>query len=675
MKITVEWLKDYLETNATPNEIGDTLTMLGIECEGIEDSPLGPVLEIKVTPNRGDCLSVFGLARELAAKNFEQYKPTELFYQAAKGWSLGDENQTPSEGKVIIKDPDLCPRYSARIFKNIKPGPSSAKIQSRLEACGMRPISLLVDLTNYVMIEIGQPMHAFDLNKLKSKTIVVQKANNHKKITTLDNIERKLASDMLLICDAEDPIAIAGVMGGADSEVSNTTTEILLESAHFDPVSVRKTRRALGMSTEASYRFERYVDPSGTVRALNRFADLLKNECGIQTELGVHDIYPHDIIMPHIITRENKWNEVLGISIPKAAAASILNALGCKVVDYESGLQITPPTWRSDINIEEDVIEEIGRLWGYEHIPEELPAGATPLGGEDAYAAFRTNARKALIRLGCEEILSHTLRNESPLDNSGNKITLRNPGSPETALLRCSLLPGLAEAALRNRGRRLTLFECGRVFINDKERRYIAFLTEGRVLPEHWTAKESPVFDFFTVKGMIEAFGNILNKEIRFSPSSDQRFHPAQQAILKCDDLDIGITGKIETTIASTLSLSPETYVCEIDLDTLFECPSINIKYQNLSVFPSVRRDLAMSIDKSIPYETIKQCVIKSAGETLESVSLFDVYEGKGIEEGKHSIGISIVLRHSSHTLTDEEANDIRENVFEALSAIGAVRR
>jgi len=674
MKIPIEWLLEYIETDASFEEIGKTLTMLGIELEGIEDSPLGHVLDVKVTPNRGDCLSILGIARELAAKDCRIYKPTELMLEAVRSWRKEDEGKA-SPAQIEILEPELCPRYAACIFDNVRISSSSEKIQARLHASGMRPINVIVDITNYVMLELGQPLHAFDLDRLEENQIVVRCAKPGEKIVTLDGVERELKEDMLVICDARRPVAIAGVMGGQDSEVSEKTKRVLLESAHFDPRSVRRTRKTLGLSTEASYRFERFVDPEGVVRALNRFADLLKRECGIEPLEGVTDLYPRSPAFKKLFVRPERWNTLLGTNIPTAGAAAILNSLGCRVQERDGKLEVTPPSWRDDLNIEDDLVEEIGRLHGYENIPEKLPSGSTPQGGEVELGSFLTRTRHAMLRLGFVEILTHTFRPPSPLDPECERVRVRNPVSPELALLRPSLLPGLAEAASRNRLKTMRFFEIGRIFRDGWEFPALAMMLAGNLLEEHWEQKDAPPIDFFSSKGILEELFKVLRRPLSFEASKDQRLHPFRQASVMSDSRKIGVFGQLLPRLAEEMDLPDVTFIAELDLSSLSEVPELKSIYRPFSPFPPVRRDIAMSIAKTISYSEIEKRLREGAGEVLEKIWLFDVYEGPGIEKGHHSLAFALILRHPSRTLTDEEANEIRERAFRNVEELGAKRR
>jgi phenylalanyl-tRNA synthetase beta chain len=669
MRVTVEWLADFVRTAAGAAEIGDLLTMQGLELERIDDSDLGPVLDFKVTPNRGDCLSVLGLARELCAKDPVRYAPTELFLRLARPAA-----KTAPPNLIEIQDPDLCPRYALGILKELPAGQTSDRIERRLTAAGMRPINLMVDLTNYVMLELGQPLHAFDFDKLQGGRIVVRQAMPGEKIKTLDGVGRPVAPPMLMICDVERPVAVAGVMGGEDSEITSSTRNILLESASFDPVSVRKTRKALGMSTEASYRFERHVDPAGVVRAIERCAELIREATGLDVLSEIQDLaFPAET--PEVAVHEAKWNRLLGLEVPRASAAASLQALGCSGRESEAGLCVTPPTWRADLRLEEDFVEEIGRLWGYEKIAEALPFGSTPLGGEEPKARFRSRVADAIVDLGFTEVVNHTFGGSSPLDPETEAVELRNPAAPELAYLRRSLLPGISKSAAKNRGRALSIFEIGHIFSTNSERRSLGIFMSGEIEPEHWENSSKTKADFFAMKGVVKELCDTLGRSPIFSLSSDPRFRTGRRAEVSVYGRIVGIFGEISAQVAEELDLPQGCLAAEIDIDTLHECKETARIYTPVSQFPAVRRDLAFVIDKDVQYEKIESAIRSVVGSIAERVWLFDVFAGKGVPEGKHSLGVAHLLRAEDRTLTDKEANDARSRALAAVASMGGSER
>ena len=675
MKVTVEWLKEYVATEASAEEIGATLTMLGLELEEVETSEIGPVLNFKVTPNRGDCLSVLGLARELAAKDMQRFRPTPLMTSAISGFLRGDENQSISNWKISIDNATMCPRYAVREFENVNIKPSSVKLQKRLIACGMRPINVIVDITNAVMLELGQPLHAFDADKIANKQITVRTARTEESLTTLDGQLRKLTQTMLMICDFEKPMAIAGVMGGANSEVSDSTKNILLESAHFEPTQVRATRKSLGMSTEASYRFERFVDPDGVVRSLNRFSDLFFAEIGVDCLPGICDINASKTTQSAILVRENRWNKLLGMDVPKASAATILTSLGFAVVEKNDNLETTSPSWRSDINREDDLVEEIGRVWGYEHIPEVAPTGTTPLGRIAPFPQFLLDIRNTMLRLGMIEALTHTLGAESDLSIPTTRVEIRNPASPELYFLRSSILPGIANVARKNRGSDLSAFEIGNVFHGDYEFPMLGILMHGSILSSHWEGEKETKVDFYSIKGVLESLANIIHRNIEFSNSDDPRLHPTRRAKISNCDIELGIVGQINPNVADREDIPKETMVAEIDLLAIYKITKNPPTYTPISHYPSMRRDMAIVVSKEVPYASIENEIRSATGTLLEDIWLFDRYEGKGMDAGKHSLAIALVLRMKDGTLTDEDANKVLEDAWSRLQVLGAKQR
>ncbi|HVT13048.1 MAG TPA: phenylalanine--tRNA ligase subunit beta [Fimbriimonadaceae bacterium] len=699
MKFPYSMLRDYVETKLDADAVGDLLTMAGFELEDIEEAEGDKVLDIKVVSNRGDGLSVFGLAREVLAKDVEA-KPTELYKRAAKRfgaspgvateptyhWEAKDLPKlldvSPQSGRVSVSvETEDCTRYACLLFDGVRNGDAPEWLQKRLRQSGQRPISLLVDLSNYVMLEVGQPLHTFDLDKLAGPAIVVRKARAGEKLTTLDGGEHELRPDQMMICDAERPIAAAGIMGGEATEVDSGTTRVLLESAHFLNTSVRRTRKQLGLSTDASYRFERSVDPEGVVAALERFAELLAQVEGGGSRIpGCIDVYPNPLTRAPIELDMKRSDMLLGMPISEEEAVGYLERLGFQVMRGDL-LMVAPPTWRPDVVREEDLIEELGRVHGFEQIPERLPTGTTIRGGTSGFEAWTDKVREACVRSGFIQTISHSLRDRGPLDDAqALPVELRNPNSPDMAWLRNSILPCLADNAKRNGGRDVHLFEIGRVFVqigdSHVESVALGFLSQGALNPADWLDKQPQAANFFTLKTTLEQVFAAGGIHVAFDPRwSDPRFHPTRQAGLACGEGVHGVIGQIHPDIAEQLDLPEDTVLAEMHIDSLYEHHHAGPKLKPISRNPAVRRDIALLIDKSVPFETIDRKLGEALGDVLEKRWLFDVYEGKGIPEGKHSLAIALQLRKQGSNFTDEEANQVREKAVQALAELGGTPR
>lgn len=667
-------IRELVETSLSADEVGEMLTMLGFELEGIEEVEGEPVLEIKVVANRGDGLSSLGLAREILAKDPDS-KPTELYLR------LGARNiSAQSSGFAITIESDLCSRYAGQIYHDVQNGDSPAWLQQRLRQANQRPISLLVDLTNYVMLEMGQPLHAFDLDKLKGPGIRVREALSGEKLTTLNEIEHTLRAGDLLICDEERPIALAGIMGGLDTEVGASTRNMFLESAHFSSDAIRPTRRALNISTEASYRFERSVDPAGVIVALARFAELYTAITGRAPSSPITEVVRSEPQPRTLNLRLDRTKALLGMEVSHAECEGYLTKLGFTVTTTDTGQTVTAPTWRQDIELEEDLIEEVGRVHGYDKIPSILPEGSSQGGGVFGLYRIIETAKKTMLRCGLDQMWSHSLRCESPLDfNPVRRIEVRNPHSPELRFLRSSLLAGLAEAALKNGGKNVHLFEIGKVFVKGDfehdESPELAILVTGQLETPHFSQKEVPSADFWTVKGIIEELGHLVQDDVSFALPRlpDHRFHPTRQSGIMVDGgkLWVGTMGQIHPDIALELGLPEQTFMAEVDLLVFFQNPDSPFTLVPLSRNPSVRRDIAVVFPTSVAYSEIEASIHQSAGPMLENVTLFDVYTGTGIEPGMQSLGIAMQLRKMNENMNDEEANAVRDSVVAGLSRLG----
>ncbi len=547
-----------------------------------------------------------------------------------------------------------CTRYACLILRNVTRSDSEPWMQARLRQAGMRPISLMVDITNYVMLEVGQPLHAFDYDKLIGGRIVVRKARPGEKLTTLNGIEHDLQPDQMMICDAERPVAAAGIMGGLDTEVGPDTKTILLESAHFGNKSVRRTRKQLGLSTEASYRFERSVDPEGVVTAINRcMALLLAADPGV-VGTDIVDAYPTKPNVSEIDLRVSRASKLLGMPITHGEAQSYLSRLGFKPETIsDDTFRVKLPTWRPDIVREVDLVEELGRVHGYDKIPERLLEGTTTMGGPQGFQLWTDWLREAAVRSGLTQIISHSLRDLHPLDEPGaGRIGPRTPSSPEMAYLRSSLLPSLADAARRNNPKDIHIFELGHVFrgqsgghedmpinlttftgsaspplpvrhrasdsptsptegrgegfelapglqlsaIGYEETIRLGILTVGPQLPMAWSSSEASSSGFFTLKGRLEAaFGEVgVNLSFMTPLEIDPRLHPSRQASIFAGDRLIGFLGQLHPDAASATGLAPDTVVAEVSIAEAYAGRSLNLDLHGVSRHPAVRRDMSV---------------------------------------------------------------------------------
>lgn len=668
-------LRDWVKTPLSVQEVGDLLTMTGFEIESIDEVEGELVLDVNIMANRGDGASVLGLAREILAKSPES-SGTDLYERAVQRFPAADAGARDiwSRATVLVESPN-CTRFACRVFEGLTNGESPEWIQERLRRVGQRPISLLVDLTNYVMLETGQPLHAYDLDLLEGSRIVVRQAIDGEPLTTLDGRKHNLHPNNLVICDAVKPIGIAGVMGGSETEVSGATTRCLLESAHFVNTSVRRTRKQLGLFTEASYRFERHVDPEGVVAALNRFAELLAQIQGRKPVGGVIDVRQTTPEPKEVHLRMDRCDRVLGMEVFPDLAKGYLERLGFTVTPVgPRKFDVGVPTWRIDIQREDDLVEEVGRVHGYQHIPEGLPIGSTPMGGATGVAALADRLTENALRVGFDETLSHTLGDIHPLDAPSEHVQVREPHSPETARLRNSLLPNLAIAASRYGGKDFALFEMGHVFSPDAETRSFAALVAGSRSAPSWRPSAGLAADFFSLKGQLEAV--LGGFEVHLDPQCDDaRFQPGRRAKVVVDKREVGIIGQLHPDVAVASDLPESTCAFELDLDALAECRPAAIKFKTVTRNPAARRDVSVSIASNIPFEKIHASVESAAISYLEKWWLFDRYTGPGLEEGTHSLSFGLSIRKPGANLTDEEANQVRDQFIEALARQGAKLR
>lgn len=686
MKLPVAWLREHVQTALSDNALADRLTMAGLEVEETTPSAIGPVFHTKVTPNRGDWMSVLGSAREAAAA-----LDTSL---AVAPLPLPEEAPDVQRWTgVRVQTPALCPRYAAKVIRNVRLGPSPLWMQDRLTAAGMRPLNVIVDITNYVMLEMGQPLHAFDYDKLAQGQIVVRTAQAGETIITLDGTERTLTPDMLLICDAEKPVAIAGVMGGMQSEVSSETRHLFLESACFDPSGIRRTSKVLSLSTEASYRYERSVDPELAPLALERACELLAELAQAEVVLGRIDLYPTPVLPLTISLRPARVNALLGTQLDDATIAHSLRRLGLLVEPAGDTWPVTVPTFRPDLVAEIDLVEEVGRMVGYAILPETLPPAHSPEGGRDsAPSIFASRLRAMLTGFGLQEALTNSLTAPSLFDgpDEARRVPIRQALSAELSGLRVSLIPHLLDALARNLRRRepgAALFEIGKVFARGgqpgqhHETRRVALVATGLVRPAAWDDAPPPV-DFFSLKGQIEALAQSLRlPPLVFTPTTRAGMHPGRCAFITAEGQALGFVAEVAPQAARDALDTPQgtgrIAVAELDADLLLQLSQAAPRFHALPRFPAVSRDIAVVVSLSTPYALLED-VARSAADPalLQSLSLASLYTGERLEAGKKSVALRLLFRAADRTLTDAEIDAQMEAVrLHLAEQAGADRR
>lgn len=633
-------------------------------------------VEFEITSNRPDCLSVIGLAREAAATF---HVPLHLHAPAFHANSESISEQL----SVEVQNTTLCPRYCAGMVKNVKIGPSPRWMRERLRASGVRPINNLVDITNYVMLEYGQPMHAFDLRYVQDAKITVRNAKDGEQITTLDGTERKLSSEMLVIADSEKPIAVAGVMGGEYSGIMEDTTTVVFESAYFEPTQVRLTAKKLGMRTDASARYEKGLDPNSTITVLSRAFELVEQLGAGEVVGGIIDVNNVGEPKPPVPFDANWINGFLGTSIPESDMIHYLNELHFKV---EDGM-VYAPSFRIDIECKADVAEEIARIYGYNNIPSTELQGLADARLTPAQI-FNRQIEQSMVALGCYEIAAFSFVSPKyfdkialPADSKLRKpLVITNPLGEDTSVMRTTALPSMLEILARNynnRNESARLFEIGKEYLPttpDQLPLEPARLTIGMY---------GGNVDFYDLKGVIEA----LMVQLKISGCRYERcgedcpfdeksaFHPGRSAVLYVGDTPLGIFGELHPNVQNNYGIGVKTYAAKLNIPEMLEHAATEISYQPLPKYPATTRDLSLVCDDEIPVAQLEQAIRKAVGNILEKVTLFDVYKGQQIAQGKKSVSYSVSMRSHDGTLTDEQADGVMKRVLKALKAMGAELR
>ncbi|MFD3156124.1 phenylalanine--tRNA ligase subunit beta [Haloimpatiens sp. FM7330] len=625
------------------------------------------IIDFEITSNRPDCFSIIGLARETAATLGKNYKKPTLDYDVKCNENINDSLN------VEVRD-KLCRRYMARGIKNVKIEPSPSWMQERLLEAGVRPINNIVDITNFVMLELGQPMHAFDRRDIESNTIIVEKAQDNEEFTTLDDEKRKLTSDILCIKDGNRTVALAGIMGGLNSEVKEDTTEIIFECANFEGVNIRNSSKKLGLRTEASSKFEKDLDPNLVEMAMNRACHLIQ-------ELGAGDVMKDTIDVyneknePHTLEVDYKWiNKFLGIDIDKGIMKEYLERLELNTEINGDNLVITVPTFRCDVNIKEDVAEEIARIYGYNNVPSTLPYCESTKGGKNRKQKLEDKIIEGLISSGLNQSISYSFVSPKIFDKvlipendeRRKTVVIKNPLGEDYSIMRTTTLASMMESLARNytRSNELArLFEIGKVYIKRDDENQ---------LPEEKNILTIGMYgnvDYFDLKGIVENVFEVLGIEkMSFKRENENpTFHPGKTAALYIRKDYVGVLGEIHPDVAENFGIDERCYIAELDLDVLFEHATLERKYKPLPKFPAVTRDLAVLIDENILVQDIEDIIKKQGGNMVESYKLFDVYQGKQIPEGKKSVAYALIYRKENKTLTDKEVNKVHDKILRAL--------
>ena len=658
----------HAEQREFPNCIEDGILILHEDCKPGDDVGVllgrdDHVVEYEITPNRPDCLCMIGLAREVAVTFGKELKLHEPVVQAKAGGNIADM------ARIVIEDPALCPRYTARMVKNVKIAPSPAWIRERLRNAGMRPINNLVDITNYVMLEYGQPMHAFDFSCVKDGEIHVRCAREGESIRTLDGNDRPLTPNMLCICDTEKPVAVAGVMGGENSEIVGDTAMVLFESACFNGPSVRRTATALGMRTDASSRFEKGLDAEGTWKAVQRACELVELlGCGEVVE-GVIDVFPGKKPQTTVKLEPEKINGLLGTDIDEQTMRRILSDLG---FGFE-GDTILVPSWRGDVEHYSDIAEEVARFYGYNEIPTAFSGGISTAGGYTELQQTERRIGEVCRSMGLDEIITYSFispgyydKIRMPKDDPRrDSLKILNPLGEDTSIMRTTILPSMLEILTRNynyRNKSAALYEIGRIY----RKRADGLADEPKIVS---LGAYGPEMDFFVLKGWVE---NLLADLGAAKPHfvqerSNPSYHPGRCARVFVGETEIGVLGQIHPQVASNYGVDAELYCAELRFDALLSVKGGIPVFKPLPRFPAVTRDIAVVCGAEVPVGDMTEAILAGGGQYLKGCTLFDVYTGHHIAEGMKSVAFSLTMRAEDQTLTDEHAEETVKKVLQLL--------
>jgi phenylalanyl-tRNA synthetase beta chain len=675
MRVLLSWLGEHVDVPVEPKRLAEDLTLLGLAVDALDETDGDAILDLDITTNRVDCMNVYGVAREVSVLYDRPLRPLVVDF-AESG------PPAPESLRVTVEAEDLCPRFCGRVL-DVRPGPSPAWVRHRLEAAGVRPISNLVDLTNYVMMEMGHPSHAFDLARVPKGELRVRWSREGEQLTTLDGVSRTLTGRVGVVAGPEAPLALAGIMGGASSEVSDETRVVALEAAYWNPLAIRRAAKGLGMHTEASHRFERGADPEGPQLATARLAHLL-------TKIGAGSARPGLIDRSSLgpgrrgtRLRSGKIQAVLGIDVPPAASDRILRGLGFAVLPAGAGEHsVEIPTWRGDVTREVDLVEEVARHYGIGRIPTTLPPAERLEGLRPGQRRERA-ARSYLVGAGLTEVINHSfVAAPSSALAPGAGPALANPLAEGQAVLRASLvIPGLLDSLRlnRRRGRRdVRVFEMGRVFLADgeqtREERRLAVLLAGAREPLHWGSRVRSA-DLFDAKGLVEGLLRRLGlgpAEYASTEAAPEFLHPRRSALVRSAGRAAGYLGALHPEVAEAAEARDEVIVAELDLDWILDGRPAPARVRPMPRFPASSRDLSIVCSSELSAEALLGSIRSTAGSLLESVALIDRYEGAQVPEGRVGVTVSLVFLDPDRTLTREEVQERVDAVVRTLGAMGA---
>jgi len=674
MKISLEWLREHVDVPESAARLKEDLTMAGLLVESTAEEAGGPVLEIEITSNRPDCLSHIGMAREVAALYGRELRKPPL----PESLRIAPE-RVPY--LVEIRDAELCPRYTGLVMDGVRVGPSPEWMQRRLIAVGMRPVNNIVDITNYVLLEMGHPLHAFDFDRLRKGKIVVGRARRGERFLTLDGIERELDAEMLMINDGDGPVALAGVMGGGNSEISDATTRVLLECAYFEPSSIRRTSKKLGLSTEASYRFERGADWDGTIPSIARTCGLIMELAGGRIAGNLQDVYPAIIPPVRLELSRSRAEKLLGIELTNSFIESTLHRLGFSATaSGESTWQVTCPTFRADMELEADLIEELARFHGYENIPTTIPPSWSA-GVPSQVSAYQESARSLLLGLGYSEAINLSFASESdhvvfPPLGSWERVSVRNPLTEDTRYLRTSLIPGLVKSVRRNFNhgmREVCLFEIGKAYRynaegNPAEKNMLAIVASGSSAGMNWLHPAGD-YDYYRLKGTLQTLlSGMRSAPFETMPEAGVHWlNPADSSSLWVEGTRLGVFGSLHPEIAGQFKFKQPVFLAEIDFEQLCRFVFTPVHYETLPKYPPVERDISIMVPRAVTYGEVRNGIWKLGISELASIGLIDVYEGEKIQAGKLSMTLRLVFLDRQRTLTVDRVQAFSDNVLAFL--------